>query len=622
MKKILLFIALTAGLFSCSKILNTTNLQTINTDQVWNSTATAQDFIYSAYSSVLGHGWNGSYTSSVDAYTPNNLPYDQIYNQNNTEPIFSGTLNNNDDPDAGYNNFSEIRQCNMIIDNVTASSGISASDKVGLIAQGYFLRALCNYYTARAFGKIIWIDTVLDENDELRLPTVASPAQSWQYVIQDLETAISLLPATSSPGLANKYIAEALLSEACLEAIAYSSYPSAPSIASQDSLVQLSISSAKAVISSGQYSMDPNYAEMFNGTNPNSSEIIFSQYLSSISTTLQNTPMQYDVINVQNSYISNYGGSPALNNDGLFQAWIDDGPTQNLADAYLVKDQSSSQWLQWNETSQFKAAVNQSARPSTTDIPHNAGETDVEYGIINPASGQTMWSLVNTGRDARWAASIISDSNQFQGETLTTCIDGNATRWMKILNYDYYVSLSNLYWLKNVWTVTPTYLYNTPTNFAYVITRLGRVYLNLAEAYLLEGDITDAVAALNQTRTTHGQMSPSTAADLTTAWTDYKREREVDLTRENDYYWSLLRWGLYGGAANHGNAPLGDIPELDAAPQVTDISKDRMKYVTVQGSFYSLDNVRHFDYPRRYLFPISYQNYILENGNIVQNANW
>lgn len=618
------------GLSSCNKVLNTTDLAGISGSQVWSSTATADDYLYNTYSTVLSRGWTGGATAqgpteilTVDAYTLNNIGYGAVYNDNNTPLIFSGTLTNNNNPDVGYNDFSALFQCNTIISNVEASTGISASDKVGLIAQAQFLRALCNYYEARAFGKIIWIDTVLSATQNLRLPTVPTVAQSWQYVIQDLEAAAANLPATSSPGLANKYVADAFLSEACLEAIAYSNYPSAPTFSAGDSLVQLAISSAKAVIGSGQYTLDANYAEMFNGTNPNASEIMLNRSLNAINTEMQNTPILWLVCNLNNSYITAYGGSPALTNNSMFQAWGSANPTQNMADDYLVIDQHNpSVALPWYETSQFNSAVNMSTRASLTDIPHNAGETDLSYGIVNPASGQTMWTLTNKGRDARWAASIISDSTVLAGETLTTCVLGNANRWMQIDKITPYNSITNLYWNKDVWPVSPDYLYSNPTTFSYPIMRLARVYLNLAEAYLLEGDISDAVAAFNETRMVHGQLPPSTAADLATAWTDYKRERRVELTLESDYYWSLLRWGLYGGDANHGNAPVGDIPELDSVPRVMDISKDRMKYVIVTGPFYSSDNVRHFDYPRRYLFPIDYTTFILPNANIVQNPGW
>jgi hypothetical protein len=633
MKKYFLFIALGASALSCKKVLDTDPLTAVSGDQVWSSTSTAEDFIYNTYASILNNGYAQSHVNTstpnpdqisiVDAYTDNNLSFDAIYNANYTQPIFSGTLTNNNDADATFNDFAQIRQCNLIIDNVAASTGISASDKPGLIAQGKFLRAIQNFYIARAFGKIIWIDTVLDANAQLRLPTTANPAESYGYIIKDLQDAIAGLPATSTSGVANKYVAAAFLSEVCLEAVAYSNYPAAPSVGSQSSLIQMAIDNANLVINSGQYTLDANYGEMFNGVNPTSSEIIFGDYLSSLNTELVNTPMQDEVLNVNNGRLATYGGEPTFTTDLLFQAWGVDGPTQDLANDYLVIDKNNpSQALPWDQTSQFKAAVSVASRPSTTDIPHNAGETDVEYGIVNPASGQSMWTLTNTGRDARWAASIVSDSTVFQGQLLTMVPGGNATRYMKITGAAYYVSLTNLYWNKTVWAVAPNYFYTNPTNYAWVITRLGRVYLNLAEAYLLKGDVADAVTALNQTRTVHGKLPPSTAGDLGTAWTDYKRERRVELTKENDYYWSLLRWGLYGGEANHGNAPVGDIPELEKIPTVMDISRDRQKFVVTQGAYYGLNANRHFDYPRRYLLPISVTGYILQNPNIVQNPGW
>jgi hypothetical protein len=193
---------------------------------------------------------------------------------------------------------------------------------------------------------------------------------------------------------------------------------------------------------------------------------------------------------------------------------------------------------------------------------------------------------------------------------------------MKIGGFAYYVSLTNLYWRKGIYNnVSPRPFYNVPTDYHYVLMRLGRVYLNLAEAYLLKGDVIDAVAALNETRTIHGKLPPSMATTLADAWTDYKRERRVDLVLEDDYYWSLLRWGRYGGPANHNLSSGSIIPELTAEPQVMDISKDRKSFSVVEGSFYGSNNIRVFE-PRRYLFPIA-QNYLDENPKFgPQNPGW
>jgi hypothetical protein len=617
-----------AGLFSCGKKLTTQDLSAISGSQVWNSTPTAENFIYNTYDNVLYDGWTGgSQITNWDAYTLNNMTFGNAYGGLYVPQVFGGVLTNQDDASNKYNDFTNILACNMIISNVAASSGISASDKVWLEAEGYFLRGLQNYYVARSFGKIIWIDTVLGPDQNLRLPTVASPAESWHYIIDDLEKAAAGLANQPTPvpsGLATVATVEAFLGEAALEAEAYQHYPDAPNPQPTDSLVQLAISSANAAIQGGGYTIDPDYAGMFNGTSPNSPEIMFSQYLSSINTDFNNTPMQYLNFGMINGYIEQYGGSPLFTNDGLYQGWGGNAPTQNLADQYLVIDKTTGHAVQWDQSSQFLNAVTLNA--ATPAIPTNVSgvETPVEYGTVSPASGETFWTLTNNNRDARWAATIASDSTPYTGgNVLTMDVWGNCPRNMfYTTSFGSEVSVTNFYWNKYMWPVTPIYTYGTPCNYAYVVMRLGRVYLNLAEAELLAGNIPAAVAALNATRVQHGKLPPSAATGAADAWTDYKRERDVELTLENDYYWSLLRWGLYGGAANHGNAPLGNIPELSTPPKVTDISKDRLQFRVVTGQFYGSNGSRTFLYPQQYLLPIAYNTYILPNTNIVQNPGW
>lgn len=623
MKRVIVLITILIGGLSCHKLLDTQPLNTISGDQVWSSTGNAQDFIFQTYATVINDFiLNPSQgLGKIDAYTTNTLGFDDIYN--GAYAVFSGTLTNYSD--MGFNKFAGIRQCNMIISNVQASKGISATDKLPLIAEGKFLRAVQYYNLARKFGKVVWIDTTLVPGENLRLPTTASPAETYGHIIKDLQDAVAGLPATAPTGRASKYTAAAVLSEVCLQAAAYSNYPNGPDLhsAAVQSLLQTAVNSANSVINEGGYSMESDYGSMFNDVKPTSSEIILAAYKSALNTTCDQTPMQTEVANVNNNRIIQYGGGPLFNASvNIFEAWVQHGPTENLADDYLVIDKNNPQLaLPWNQTSQFKAAVDNTTRPSLTAIPHAASETDVEHGTVLPASGETMWTLTNTGRDARWAASIVSDSCSFFGQTVTTCILGNSSRWMKINGVGYYVSLTNQYWRKGIYNVSPRVYVGVPTNYHYVITRLGRVYLNLAEAYLLQGDITNAVAALNKTRTVHGKLPASTAPDLATAWADYKRERRVDLTLEGDYYWSLLRWGMFGGEANHGNVQAGDIPELNVTPTVMDISRDRMGYVVTQGAYFSQNNQRHFDYPRRYLFPIP-QDQINQNGNLGQNLGW
>ncbi|CAL1518968.1 RagB/SusD family nutrient uptake outer membrane protein [Chitinophaga sp. MM2321] len=622
MKKLFIFTIVLLSVSSCQKIFDTKPLDRVSQDDVWTNVANAQTFVYNTYADVMKDFAGGDLTSVTDAYTTNTLPFDGIYN--GSAKVFNETINNT--YDAGFDRFSNIRACNMIIEKVGAS-GFADADKQALIAEGKFLRAMTYFAVARKMGRIVWIDKVLTPGDDFNLPTTANPTASYNYIIKDLEDAVAGLPATALAGRVSKFAAAAFLSEVCLEAIAYANYPAAPNMgdAAVQALVQKVITNANTAISGG-YTMETDYQGMFSDRKSSSPEIIFGIYRNSINTTCEGTPMQNSFPNVGNSQVATYGGSPLfVAATRVFEAWLQHGPTQNMADAYLVVDKADpTKALPWNKTSQYLAAVDESKSPSVADIPHATGETVVKSGVIRPGSTETIWSLSNVGRDARWDASIVSDSaSKYFGEDVTTCIKGNATRWLKLTGNAYYVSLSNLYWRKGIYNVSPRVYVGIPTNYHYVLMRLGRVYLNLAEAYLLKGDAGSAVTALNQTRVTHGQLPPSTASTLAAAWTDYKLERRVDLTLENDYYWSLLRWGRYGGGANYGNAPgNSDIPDLNELPRVTDISKDRKSFVTVQGAFFSANNVRVFSRNKRYLFPIA-QGFIDKNSNFgPQNPNW
>ena len=142
-----------------------------------------------------------------------------------------------------------------------------------------------------------------------------------------------------------------------------------------------------------------------------------------------------------------------------------------------------------------------------------------------------------------------------------------------------------------------------PTNMHYVIFRLGEIYMNQAEAYLLKGNVTKAIEALNATRVQHGGLPASKVTNLKDAWQDYLRERRVEMAYENgDIYFSYLRWGKYGGESNYGRTPSDVIKDLDAPVYKIGITSDRKSFCIGQLTLLNSWN-RNFT-TRRYLFPI------------------
>ena len=90
---------------------------------------------------------------------------------------------------------------------------------------------------------------------------------------------------------------------------------------------------------------------------------------------------------------------------------------------------------------------------------------------------------------------------------------------------------------------------------------------------------------------------------------------------ENDYYWSLLRWGKHGGPANNGTTPGGKIAGFTEIPTYVEITNDRTSFYV--GKVTHGDNdIREFREDRRYLLPIP-QGQIDRNPNLgPQNPGW
>lgn len=629
MKKIITTIGILTGLLalnSCKKVLDTLPTDRISPDIIWSSKANAETFIFSTYSIM------NSYASGpgVDPYTTNIIAQGGI---GGASTVFSETAGLTNRSDFGFNNWAAVRRCNVIIKNVGESTGIADIDKKELIAEAKFLRAMSYYSVARSIGRIVWIDKVLNENDEFKLPTTANPTESYNYIIKDLEDAVADLPTAKVSGRTNKYVAAAFLTEVCLQALAYKNYPAAPNVAANDPLLDKVITNAQLVIGGG-YALETDYEGMFNETKSTSNEIIYGIYRKAINTTVSSTPMQNCMPNITADKINKFQGSPLFTKSVPFECWPENFPAQNLTDDYLTIDKADpTKVVPWNQTSQYINAIDESVNVmapfARSGFPHDKtaklnDETLIKMGRIKPGSTETIWTLTNENRDARWKASIISDSTRFYGELFTTGLRGNAARFLGEINGgDYAFTLSNMYWRKGIYTnVTPSYLNSVSTDYHFVCMRLGRVYLNLAEAYLLKGDVVNAVINLNRTRVLHGQIPASTANNLTDAWKDYKRERRVELTEENDRYFSLLRWGRFGGTANDGVASGGTIAELTEPIRVMDISKDRKSFSIVTGPFRTTYNQRTFTPGRRYLFPVP-QGMIDNNPKFLpQNPGW
>lgn len=590
----------TAGVLQgCNDFLDTKPSESYSEELVWSSRSTAEAFILQTYNDVIP-----KYTDfkTEDCLTTNSVYVYQGSPNAVRELVDRGW-------DFGFGDFGTVRRCNLIIEKVAASP-IDEKSKTELIAEGKMLRAMTYYYQAKHTGRVIWVDRVLTEEDDFNLKLTSTIKESYDYILKDLDDAIAGLPTESKAGRLNKNAALALKSEVCLTAAAYTG---------EKALFQQAIDAVDAIQG---YTLDSNYEGMFNQDGAYSSpEIILARYRSKDNNTCGNTLMQEMIPNQNNDAIKNFGCSPVMKTDFIFECWMSHAPSQNLVDNYLVIDRLTNQAVPWNESTQFKNSVNEVPVSDVADMAYDPKELVNGKGYVSK-DGTKLNELVYGDRDKRFYATIVYDSCLFYGETITMCQKGNLNRCSRVGNPGTsHMPLTNYMWRKSIYNVSPRPFVDVLTDYHYVVFRLGRVLMNKAEALLCQGKWQEAMNVINKTREVHGGLPASTATNLAEAWIDYKRERNVELPLEGDYYWSLLRWGKYGQEANHGQAPTSVIPELNCPATFSEISKDRQRMFVGQVQF--TNDQREFR-TRRYLFPIP-QGVINANpalSDADQNPEW
>lgn len=135
---------------SCEHFLDTKPTETYSEELVWGSRSTADAFVLRTYPDILGlyHDFWGDDQITLNTILRQSCPGEarDLINREH---------------DFGFNKFSIIRRCNLIIEQASASTALSDLDKKELVAEGKMLRAMIYYYQAKHCGRVIWVDRVL-----------------------------------------------------------------------------------------------------------------------------------------------------------------------------------------------------------------------------------------------------------------------------------------------------------------------------------------------------------------------------------------------------------------------------------------------------------------------------
>lgn len=125
--------------------------------------------------------------------------------------------------------YSYIREVNSFLETLPDYASEYTQEQMDKwMGEAYFVRAYIYYSLVKRYGGVPIVDKVIDYPGTVSFEGTKlfrdSEEKTWDFIGEDLDRAISLLPETNQKGRANKYAAAALLSRVMLHAGSIAKY--------------------------------------------------------------------------------------------------------------------------------------------------------------------------------------------------------------------------------------------------------------------------------------------------------------------------------------------------------------------------------------------------------------
>ncbi len=211
-----------------------------------------------------------------------------------------------------------ISNCTQAIERIEANKEAIGSNSNQYLGEAHFLRALYYFFLTREYGGLPIMDHVFTYG-EYFTPR-ASQADTWKFIEQEFTIAASLLPekskyADSDLGRATKGAALSFLGKTYV----------------YENKWQEAYDVFNKVIASNEYSLEPNYSDIFTLEHENGVESIFEIQHGTSGTGWSNSN--------EGSILSFYEHDADPNNSVKWQVgWSMHCPTQDLVDTYELND--------------------------------------------------------------------------------------------------------------------------------------------------------------------------------------------------------------------------------------------------------------------------------------------
>jgi hypothetical protein len=275
-------------LFSCKKFLDYQPQGALSASQLTSSTA-VDGLSTAAYAGIANDWWDAPITSNWewssirggDAYKGGGGLNDQ-FQMDRYEQFYLVNSANNGAGDFGFPGawiraYAAISRCNTALRALNNLTDAEFPKRTIRIGEMHFLRGHMFFLLKVLFNKMPWFDENATNDQIIKTSNSMSSDSLWTKIEGDFQTAVADLPPTQpgEPGRANQLSAKAYLAKALLYH-AYTQDATYTVTGVDMAKMQQVVTLTNDIISSGQYSLNSDFAFNFLDGHDNSPESVFA----------------------------------------------------------------------------------------------------------------------------------------------------------------------------------------------------------------------------------------------------------------------------------------------------------------------------------------------------------
>lgn len=474
---------------------------------------------------IRGSSTDAFYEFISYARTPNNYRLTQFWN-------------------SGYK---AIAQASNIIDMIDEGQSEEIDNNIG---EAYYVRGMMYFYLTRAFGRPYYqspetnlgvpiVNGTPDDVINLELPDRATVKESYEQAINDLKKAEGLLTIDKEPIYASKEAAQAMLSRIYL-------YMSGTYTAPSTEYAQLAVDYADKVINSGKYSLLPRDQFMrYNTFVPeDNEETIFA--IKRVASEFSGFDHYYGIGGMY-ANIGGMGWGEMYASAKYIDLLNETGRNDWRADSYTMVDARAAfiepTYAKDANTGEY-TEVFRFIKKDGDVLNYVQAETTRSGGTITCQEGDDTYTLTPVDASQGIYSIQYKDGNTYEGVI------------------DDYITLNRVY---PQFYITKASREGEDSHLhSPVISRLGEVYLNRAEAYAKLEKYVEALTDLNKIRERSIVNGGYSTLDASNASIRIDKERQLELAYQAERSYDVFRNGKeltrhYPGPHNQ----FEDIPATD-----------------------------------------------------------